>query len=75
MPRFPFRLLVRRKEKRGSLYLSLIPLSEALALPIKGRMSNAETHAEYALCLIAKHNVCTYTYPTLGTYRCLILDL
>jgi len=35
-----------KKEKRESLYLSLVPPLEALALPIVVRTSNAEAHAE-----------------------------
>lgn len=34
------------KKKRGNLYLSLVPLIEAFALPITARTSNAEAHAD-----------------------------
>ena len=46
----PYRLARIRvtliNKKRGSLYLSLVPLLEAFALPNLNRTSNAEAHAD-----------------------------
>ena len=57
------------KKKRGSLYLLLVPHAEALALPLVVERATQKPTPNMLIAGISK-----FTYPTLGIYRCFILD-
>lgn len=64
------------KKKRGSLYLSLVPLFKASRIASPSRTSNAEAHAEYAytpsVCIRADERIQQGLYEYISQWASIV---